>query len=274
MPVMHQMQQMTWSVRVDRWLWRYKFTPGTTALAGTVTWRDPFNGRNGSGTWQIAKGVVQTQWKGSKTTEEWDLPLDSRAATGRCMMEEGTFNLKAEALDFYLAPGDVLYSGEIVRRTNYLRATIIYNDEVKTGGSVAWICNNPGNIRDGSKFGAFKDRQLNVPGAGAYAIFPDETRGFAAMGQLLRVYGRVTILQAINKWAEKSDGHNQPDAYSKSVCKEIGLSDDFYLTAMNDDQLLDMTRAMKKVEGTIVGKTWSMGDPDMPFDLRQRLALN
>jgi hypothetical protein len=226
---------------------------------------------NGRGSWQVAGGALRIRWFNSQTTEEWDIPLDSKAATGKCKMAEGTFDLSASALDFYLAPGDVIYSGEIVRRTNYTRATIIYNDWVKSGGTVAWICNNPGNIRDGSEYGAFKDRQLHIPGAGAFAIFPDDDVGLEAVVKLLRVYGRVTILQAIHKWAPKGDGSNNPDAYAKRVCDTIGLPSSTYLPTLSDDQLLDMAQAMTKVEESQIGKVWRYGDPEIPFDIRQRL---
>jgi hypothetical protein len=74
--------------------------------------------------------------------------------------------------------------------------------------------------------------------------------------------------------ASGKPGAVQPDVYTKRVCDLIGLSDQTYLTDMSDDQLLAMTKAMKRVEVTEEGTTWSMGNPEMPFDIRQRLAIN
>ncbi len=72
-----------WQVRVDRWLWIYQF-----GADGTVTWRDPYNGRSGTGTWKTNSGKLSFSWKGSKTVETWDLPLSATAQTGACQMED------------------------------------------------------------------------------------------------------------------------------------------------------------------------------------------
>jgi hypothetical protein len=71
-----------WGVRVSGWYWIYQFS-----AEGGVTWRDPYNGMTGSGTWKSAGSKLSLAWKGSKTIETWDLPLSATAQTGQCQME-------------------------------------------------------------------------------------------------------------------------------------------------------------------------------------------
>ena len=122
-------------------------------------------------------GKLITRWTGSTTWEEWDVPINPNGAKGTCYMKEGTYGLHAVAQNYYLEAGDVVSTGSPIVRGNGTVASVIYSDEVRTGGTVAWICRNPGNIRDGDKFGAFKGKKLQVNGVGTYAIFPDETHG-------------------------------------------------------------------------------------------------
>jgi hypothetical protein len=81
-----------WTVRVDRWTWIYTFYKN-----GTVTWKDAFSRGSGHGTWKAEKGKIVTRWQFSETREEWDVPLNSRAATGKANMAPGIYDLKAEA---------------------------------------------------------------------------------------------------------------------------------------------------------------------------------
>lgn len=266
------MPDLTWTVRVSRWTWEYKFSS-----TGHVSWRDPWNGMHGKGTWRIeADNKLKTRWHGSATTEDWDLPINPSAATGTCYMEEGTYDLQAVAQDYFLQPGDVVYSGLELTRTKGRRATIIYSDVVRSGGTIAWICNNPGNIQAwnqwAEKHGAYKGKHLDVPAVGGrYAIFPDRTAGLKAIGSLLRGYGRLTIRQAIYQYAPKEHGNN-PEAYTARVAQGLKLPDDTYLTDLSDEQMLQMVTVISGVEDAQEGTTWARSSPDLPNDIRQRLS--
>src|SRR5579863_5037267 len=109
MALLLTMPDLKWTVRVDRWTWTYKFS-----RSGAVMWRDPWNGMHGAGHWRIAGDKLKTTWA-SKTTEEWDMPIDPDGTTGTCYMEEGTFDLRAVAQNYYLDPGDVVYSGDAIK---------------------------------------------------------------------------------------------------------------------------------------------------------------
>jgi hypothetical protein len=259
------MPDLTWTVKVDRWTWIYKFSH-----AKSVTWRDPWNGMNGRGTWNIIGDTLKIRWQGSETIDEWDVPFEPRRATGQTTMKGVTYDLVAVATDFFLKPGDVVYSGQNIVRGNGTAATIIYDDEVRTGGTVAWICRNPGNIREGERFGAFKGKQLHVIKAGAFAIFPDEGAGLIAVVKVLRGYGRVTISQAITKYAPPWD-HNKTEDYIASVAGGLHMSADTYLTTLSDEQVLRMATVMTGVESTKPGGHWAIDDSSMPADIWQRV---
>jgi hypothetical protein len=222
--VMLTMPDLKWIVRVygpgesnPRYSWYYTFT-----RKGAVSWKDPYNGRAGKGTWVIEDRTMTVRWAGSKTYENWDVPINPDGAEGTCYMAEGALTLRAVALNYYLQPGDVVYSGEPLIRCEGQVATVIYAGEFRTGGTIAWICNNPGNIRDGSKYGAIKGKQLTLSKLGSYAIFPDETTGLNAVVAVLKVYGRVTINQAMHKYAPAKDGSNKPDQYAATIAGKMG----------------------------------------------------
>jgi hypothetical protein len=257
------MPDLKWTVHVHRWTWIYTFSRN-----GAVSWRDPFNGMHANGSWRMEKGKLITRWVASKTWEEWDVPINPHAATGQCHMEEGTYDLEAEALNYYLQPGDVVYVGRQIIKGNGTAASIIYPDEVRSGGTIAWICRNPGNIRQGEKYGAYKGKQLHVKKLAPYAIFPNETIGLNAVVTVLKRFGHVTINQAMHHYAPNGDGHNNPDEYARGLAKGLGVQDSAYL-----DQL-DLTRMAKLitgVESTIEGKRWARDDPNLPEEIRGRL---
>ncbi len=83
-----------WRVCVDKWTWIYDFS--SFASGAKVTWRDPFNGLNGAGTWKLAGNKIAVSWAPKSTsTDEWYLPIDPYAQHGKCFMKEGTFLLGA-----------------------------------------------------------------------------------------------------------------------------------------------------------------------------------
>ena len=260
------MPDMTWTVRVDRWTWIYAFS-----RLGTVRWRDPGNGMHGNGTWRVENGSLITRWFPSKTWEEWDLPIFPQKATGKAHMADGTFDLEAEAQDYYLRPGDVVYDvGQAIVRSNGTVASVIYPDEVRTGGTVAWICRNPGNIRDGDKYGAYKGKQLQVKKVGGFAIFPDEDTGLQAVVSILKVYGHVTLKQAMYKYAPPSD-HNDPDKYAATLADGLGVPDSTFLTTLTGEQMKNLAKLITGVEHTQKGTPWGRDDSALPPQISQRL---
>jgi hypothetical protein len=79
-----------WTVRVSKWLWMYKFD-----ARGSVTWRDPYNGMTGRGKWTMKASTMRIDWVGSTTVDEWNLPLDLKAQSGKVRMKGETHTLSA-----------------------------------------------------------------------------------------------------------------------------------------------------------------------------------
>lgn len=65
----------TWRVTFKQWTWEYTLTAD-----GRATWRDPLNGKTGSGRWGSAPKVIFFTWTGSRTKESWNLPVSNRMA--------------------------------------------------------------------------------------------------------------------------------------------------------------------------------------------------
>jgi len=78
-----------WNVTVDRWLWNYPLNAD-----GSVTWRDPFNGQNGAGKWEVGPGKISFTWFNSKTTESWDVPRKPLKG-GETTMEGKAYDVNA-----------------------------------------------------------------------------------------------------------------------------------------------------------------------------------
>ena len=161
-----------------------------------------------------------------------------------------------------LQPGDVVSIGG----KNY----IIFDDEVREGGSCAWRGRNPGNIRSGGKYGAIAGKKHKCGKSGEFAIFPDEATGLAAITQVVKGYGHVTVKAAMAKYAPASDG-NDPVAYAKSVAKKMGVSVDDYVDALTEDQLNKFAEGIKTFEGWKEGTSFKRDDPKLPEEIRSRL---
>lgn len=80
-----------WNVRVAEWLWVYRFDGG-----GGVTWRDPYNGMNGKGRWSMNASSMRITWAASQTVDEWALPLDPKAQSGKVRMKGILYRLSAQ----------------------------------------------------------------------------------------------------------------------------------------------------------------------------------
>ena len=120
----------------------------------------------------------------------------------------------------------------------------------RSGGSVSWRNNNPGNIIKSE----FALKNGAVGSTDRWAVFPNEETGLSAMKKLLQSknYVSLSIQGAINRWAPSSDGNN-PVKYAQFVAKTAGLSVDARIQDLSDDDLNKMVRAMQKMEGWIPG---------------------
>jgi uncharacterized protein (TIGR02594 family) len=118
---------------------------------------------------------------------------------------------------------------------------------LRSGGSIAWRFNNPGNVRPPSKFITTSIGVGNTK-SGDFYIFPDYATGHAEKKALLRrKYNDDSIASAMNIYAPPSE--NDTEAYITWICTHTGFSRDRVLNTMSDSDLESMMSAMEKREG-------------------------
>lgn len=137
---------------------------------------------------------------------------------------------------------------------------VIYPNEVRGKGTLAWRNNNPGNIRNGAfadAHGAFKGKSNH-----RFAIFPDHATGFAALLALLKTqaYQPLSVMKAMARYAPSTDS-NDPVAYARTLSKLTGLDVDRTLSSLNDTDLRKFATGIQKVEGWKAGVVYSRSDP-------------
>lgn len=121
--------------------------------------------------------------------------------------------------------------------------------ERRSGGTISWRYNNPGNIKHG-KF-AVAHRAAGI-GDGGHAVFPNYNLGEQAMKDLIftneRGFNSKSILEMLNIYAPAGDG-NDPKGYAKFVAARIGVSINTTINSLSPRQKADMIEAMKLAEG-------------------------
>lgn len=140
-----------------------------------------------------------------------------------------------------------------------LHGHVIYPNEVRGQGSIAWRNNNPGNIRNGkftNAHGAFKNKSNR-----GFAIFPSHAVGFAALLALLKTdsYRPLNVADAMKRYAPSEDS-NDPVAYARTVSKMTGLDVGKTLGSLTDGELEKFAKAIQKVEGWVVGTSYPLND--------------
>ena len=144
------------------------------------------------------------------------------------------------------------------RRTAPL--TVVYIDAqgrefIRQGGSRSWRNYNQGNIRKGS----FADMSGAIGDDGAFAIFPDEKTGFAAVVGLLRSasYKALSLRDAIFRYAPPSE--NDSERYVAFVTKEADIAPDAVLGDLPSPKTRALAAAIQKLEGWVPGTERSNG---------------
>lgn len=120
----------------------------------------------------------------------------------------------------------------------------------KTGGSRAWLNNNPGNIR----YSEFSRRQGAIGEAGGFSVFPDESTGMAAIKALLQTknYYRLTVSSAISRYAPPVE--NNTAGYQKRMAELTGIDITTPMNQLTDTQLQRVTIAIREIEGWKTGR--------------------
>jgi LysM repeat protein len=118
---------------------------------------------------------------------------------------------------------------------------------LRSGGTIAWRFNNPGNIRP-AKTNASMRIGTGKTASGDFCIFPSYEVGRKAKKELLRrKYNQYTIPESLEIYAPRSE--NDTDAYIEHIIKKTGLPRDKPLSSFTDAQLDDMMDSMESKEG-------------------------
>lgn len=120
---------------------------------------------------------------------------------------------------------------------------------LRSGGTLAWLFNNPGNLRP--KKGSAYAGQIGVGDTrhGKLCIFSSVEAGRSEKRALLRrKYNSMTLRDAIYTYAPPAD-NNDSESYLAFVKKKTGLTDGVVLETLSDLQLDSMMAAMEQMEG-------------------------
>jgi len=118
---------------------------------------------------------------------------------------------------------------------------------LRSGGTVAWRFNNPGNMRPPSRH-VKTAIGIGNTASGDFFIFPDYATGRAEKKALLRrKYNNHTIASAMQIYAPPNE--NDTEAYIDFICHHTGFSRGLQLSSMSDSQLDMMMDVMEKREG-------------------------
>lgn len=117
---------------------------------------------------------------------------------------------------------------------------------LRSGGTIAWRFNNPGNLRPGAKY------KLQIgqgkTASGVFLIFPTPEAGREEKRQLLlRKYKDDSISRMLYTYAPPKE--NDTEAYINTVCKKTGFSRDRVIGELSSDELTKLMHAMEEYEG-------------------------
>ncbi|MBI0329495.1 TIGR02594 family protein [Burkholderia plantarii] len=118
---------------------------------------------------------------------------------------------------------------------------------LRSGGTIAWRFNNPGNLRPKSKY-VLTSIGVGNTASGDFFIFPDYDTGRAEKKALLRrKYNDMSISDALQVYAPPSE--NNTEAYIQAICTGTGFARTRVLNTMSDADLDSMMNVMEKHEG-------------------------
>jgi uncharacterized protein (TIGR02594 family) len=134
------------------------------------------------------------------------------------------------------------------------RNTVITNadgsTETRSGGSLAWRNNNPGNIRAGD----FATRNGAIgTGPGGFAVFPDRATGERAISALLQgnTYRNLSVMAAISRYAPPVE--NDTTQYQNNVRSWTGLDTTRTISSLSATELRQVVNAIQRMEGWTPG---------------------
>lgn len=121
---------------------------------------------------------------------------------------------------------------------------------LKTGGSLNWRFNNPGNlISVKNQQGKIGVGVVCIPDKHSFAIFSSIEAGDNAKRSLLkRKYKDYTIPEMMKKYAPGNDGNN-PEDYADFIMSESGVAEGEKVGDLDDTKFSKVINAISKKEG-------------------------
>lgn len=117
---------------------------------------------------------------------------------------------------------------------------------LRSGGTIAWRFNNPGNLRPGPKYKLHIGQGKTL--SGPFLIFPTPEAGRKEKkALLLRKYGDNSIADMLHIYAPPKE--NDTESYIQHVCKKTGFERNQVIKKLTDDGLSSLMKAMEEREG-------------------------
>lgn len=129
---------------------------------------------------------------------------------------------------------------------------ITYSDktvEVRSGGSISWRTNNPGNLNQGP-FARSQGSIGSYTGPrNTFAVFPDEATGQRALATRPQTapWSGYTLDHAIEVYAPPAS--NPTAAYQSFVSNQLGVSGSTTLGSLSPQQIERLAAAIRRFEG-------------------------
>ena len=126
-------------------------------------------------------------------------------------------------------------------------------EEVRTGGSLSWRNNNPGNLRDTP----FSEDDGAIGNAHGFAVFSSEDAGRTALTDLLQTntYQNMTVGDAITRYAPPVE--NDTSNYTHLIENFTGLSAGTPMSSLTGLQIQSVVGAIQRIEGWTVGTVYT-----------------
>jgi len=125
----------------------------------------------------------------------------------------------------------------------------------RSSGTVAWRCNNPGNLKNGPfsrSMGSIGQDHIG------HAVFPTREHGLQAQFVLLfgedSRYYNMTLKDAIRRYAPSGDANNEPDKYSRWLSNKTDIDLNTKLKTLSQEKRVALLESMHIYEGYKEGK--------------------
>ena len=117
---------------------------------------------------------------------------------------------------------------------------------LRSGGTIAWRFNNPGNLRPGSKYTLHIGQGTTK--SGAFLIFPTAEAGRTEKkGLLLRKYKNDSVAQMMELYAPRTE--NDTDKYVDYITTQSGVGKEAIVGKLSEAELDALMQAMERYEG-------------------------